>query len=429
MNIRIWPWFLLVLALIPALLINSPKTQVKGLGSRSNTIVEAIYQMPGNLDPALATTPSEWQVIDNVFEPLLTETPQGQVVPAAASLVTMSGNTVTVKVGNHRLSNGQPLTAFAAAGALDRPLLPPVNSKTASNLLSEVVGYHALMSGHQNFLSGIKVLNSNTFTITLKHPATLGFLRNLANPTLSLVPLADQQHGGANWQFTNLIGTGGYALTGWVPGDHLTFKRVAGFGPSNVTLAYYSTFQLALLGFLNHIITVLPVPVDQIAGMKHSLQHRVHFLSTPGSLALYLRSTTHGVSAYPALAPVSTWVHDAFSGREASMGQNWPSGLPTGRPMTVWVNSQDSAAVRLASTLAKLTKGKVTVQEGTSAQIHAAATAGSISAYLGTQAWFKTGTRVTLARRGNFWLWSSDITGAEAYANGGLDWHTITFRN
>lgn len=429
MSIRIWPWFLLGLALVPSLLINSPKTSIQTAPSGAATMVEAIYQMPGNLDPALATTPSEWQVIDNVFEPLLSETSQGQVVPAAASLVTMSGNTVTVKMGSHRLSNGARLTAFAAAGALDRPLLAPVHSKLAGQLLSSVVGYHALISGHQNFLSGIKVVNANTFTITLKHAATLGFLKNLSNPALSLVPLADQQHGGPNWQFTNLIGTGGYALSGWVPGDHLTFKRVAGAGPSTVTLAYYSSFQSALLALQNQLITVIPVPVNQIAGLKPSWQRRVQFLPTPGNLSLYLGSTTHGVSAYPALAPVSTWVRDAFSGRETSLGQSWPAGLPTGHPMTVWVNAQDPAAVSLAKTLAKLTKGKVTVQLGTASQIQTAATGGKISAYLGTHQWFHAGTLLTLARRGNFWLWSSRVASATGYPNGALNWHSMTLRN
>lgn len=428
MSIRIWPWFLLVLALVPALLINSPKTGLNVPTPVSTAMVEAIYQMPANLDPALASTPSEWQVIDNVFEPLLTETPNGQVVPAAASLVTMSGNTVTVKIGNHRLSNGTALTAFAAAGALDRTLLPPVSSKVAGQLLSEVVGYHAVLSGHQNFLSGIKVINANTFTITLKHPATLGFLRNLANPALSVVPVADQQDGGANWQFTNLYGTGGYKLTGWVPGDHLTFQRLSGLGPSSVTLAYYPSFEAALLGLKNHIVTVLPVPVNQISGLKPNLQQRVQFLPTPGSISLYLGSRSKGVSAYPALAPVSTWVHDAFSNRESSTGQSWPVALPTGRPMTVWVNGGDAQAVALANTLAKLTKGKVTVRTGTASQIQTAATGGSIAAYVGTQNWFKGGIALSLARRGNFWLWSSRITGAAAFANGALDWHAMTFR-
>ncbi len=429
MNIRIWPWLLLVLALIPALLINAPKTQIKPPAPRSTAMVEAIYQMPGNLDPALATTPADWQVIDNVFEPLLSTTPGGKIVPAAASLVTMSGNTVKVKMGTHRLSNGRVLTAFAAAGALDRAVLPPVNSTIARSLLSGVVGYRALIAGHKNFLSGIKVLNANTFTITLKHPATLAFLSNLANPALSLVPMIDQQEGGANWQFSNLIGTGGYKLSGWVPGDSLSFQRVSGTGPRGVTLSYYPSFHSALLGFVNHIVSILPVPIDQIAGLKHTLQRRVQFLPTPGTLSLYLGSTSHGVGAYPALAPVSAWVHDTFAGREASAGQNWPSGLPSGHPMTVWVNSHDTAAVSLAKTLAKLTKGKVTVKLGTSSQIHSQAVGGTISAYLGTKAWFKGGTSLRLARRGNFWLWRSNITGAQAFANGALNWHTITLRN
>ena len=102
MNIRVWPWFLLGLALVPALLINVPKPQVIETSPAQATLVEAIWSMPTNLDPALANSPSDWQVDDNVFEPLLSETSSGQIVPDVASLATFQGNVVTIKLGNHR---------------------------------------------------------------------------------------------------------------------------------------------------------------------------------------------------------------------------------------------------------------------------------------------------------------------------------------
>lgn len=428
MNIRLWPWALLGLALVPALLITIPKPHVVEPSPAQTTLVEVIWAMPHNLDPALASTPADWQVDDNVFEPLLSETSAGQVVPGAASLVTFQGHTVTVVVGSHKLANNRSLTASTVEEALARPLLPTVNSPVARVLLRNVVGYRSVISGHQNYLSGIRVVSKNTLTITLKTPASLGFLRNLANPALSIVPLSDQVQGGPNWQFTNLVGTGGYRLTNWVPLDHLSFQRVTGSGPTRVDLELYSSFHLALLGFINKTVTVLPVPANQLAAMPTRLSRQVTFLPTPGTLSLFWGAKSPHASTYPVKAPVSQWVDRAFAGRVSALGYSWPSGMPAGHPMTVWVNGQDTAAVVLARSLAHLTAGKVSVRVSSASQIRALASSGQIAAYIGTQNWFKAGKTLPLMHRGNFWLWNQDVLSATSFANGALNWHSITFR-
>ncbi len=428
MNIRVWPWFLLGLALVPALLINVPKPQVIETSPAQATLVEAIWSMPTNLDPALANSPSDWQVDDNVFEPLLSETSSGQIVPDVASLATFQGNVVTIKLGNHRLTNGGIMTADTVAEALARPLLPQVNSPTAKHLLSSVVGYQHMVSGHLNYLSGVKVVNPSSVTITLKHSATVAFLRALANPALSMVPLSDQLRGGASWQFTNLYGTAGYRLTNWTPGDHLTFQRVFGTGPSQVQLQLYSSFQLAVLGFINKAVSVVPVAAAQLRKVPVKERNRIAFLPTPGTISLFLSPNLRKISAYPTTAPINTWVSRTFLGRESSQGFNWPTGLPTDRAMTVWVNGQDSTAVVLAQTLSKLTHGKVSVQVSTAAQIQALASKGQIAAYIGTQDRIRRGTGIPLVRRGNFWLLDHDIMTAQGFANGALNWQSITWR-
>ncbi len=428
MNIRVWPWILLGLALVPALLINAPKPQVIEPAPSQATLVEAIWSMPTNLDPALAHTPSEWQVDDNVFEPLLSETSTGQIVPDVASLATYQGNVVTIQLGKRRLTNGRILTANTVAAALTRPLLPQVNSPTVKTLLSNVVGYQHMISGRLNYLSGIKVVNASTLTITLKHPANLAFLRALANPALSIVPLSDQLRGGANWQFTNLYGTAGYRLTDWVPGDHLTFQRVFGTGPTQVQLQLYSSFQLAVLGFINKTVSVVPVAANQLRQVPIEEHKRITFLPTPGTIKLFLSSNRGRISAYPTLAPINTWVSQAFLGVVPSEGFSWPTGLPTGHTMTVWVNGQDPAAEVLAKTLSRLTHGKVSVRVSTAPQIQSLASTGQITAYIGTQNRIKGGTAIPLVRRGSFWLLDHDITTANGFANGALNWQSITWR-
>lgn len=390
-------------------------------------VSEAIFGNPGTLDPSLASSPSEWAIDSNIFQPLFRMTSTGQVEPNLATHYTISGKTITLTIDPVPLVGGGHLTAADAAGALSRPLWPQVSSSAAAALLKPVKGSQAVERGRSKYMSGIAVLNKTTMTITLKHAAGPGFMKVLANPALSVVPVADMQRGGPDWQLANLYGTGGYRLQNWNPGGSLTFAKTQGIGPAVLSVPIYRSFKKAVLSFENQAVMLVPVKPSQLARVPQKLMKDVTALREPGDLSLVYRTGAKNISSYPTVS-INTWVDKSFRGKIESLNGNWPAGISTGKPMTIYVNENLPEAVQLAETLRGMKPHRVSVQMVSLPTLESLAKHKKISAYIGQTDWFKHGATVPLAPIRSLWLKNPSIHGARVYANGALDWHSLSGR-
>lgn len=422
---RWWPWLLLVLALVPSLLISQKHSGIQ-IGQPQN-VTEAIFSNPNSLDPALADTRADWAVDSNIFQPLFEIDSSGALTSHLVKHAALSGDTVTLTLNPVPLVGGGHLTAALVAGALARPLWPAVASGSARSLLRVVRGAAAVEAGRAKYLSGVKVVNQSTVTIQLTHRASPSFLKVLANPTLSIVPAQDMQRGGPDWQELNLYGTGGYQLTNWDPNGSLTFQRDFGRGPRVMVLDIVSSFSAALLAFDNDELQAVPVKPSQIAKVPERIRHQVRALPVPGNLYLVYRTGALRVSTYPRLS-VARWVLKSFDGRLTALPGQWPSGLKRGGPMSVYVNRSLPEAVQLADTLAKLEPGRVTVVPVSRSTLDGLAHRGQINAYIGEADLFKSGQAMPVAPLSSFWLVARTFSHPVAYANGSLDWHSLTSR-
>lgn len=422
---RWWPWLLLVLALVPALLISKPQHPLDVAPTQNVSV--AIFSNPDTLDPALATTASDWAVVSNLFDPLFRFTSSGTVVPDLVTGYSMRQDTLTLHIDPVPLAGGGHLTAAVAAAALARPLWKQVQSPVAAALLSPVVGADAVIRGTTPFISGISVVNSTTMTITLKHRVTRSFLKGLANPALSIVPASDLLRGGPDWQLSNLYGTGGYRLTDWLPNGSLTFRRVVRRGPAEITLTVYPSFAEAMMSFQNQALNFVPVSPSQLGRVPRRLLSRIRAMPVPGDLFLVYRSGAHHISAYPNIS-IRRWISASFRGRVGDLGGHWPSSIPKGRAMTIYVNQDLPEAVQLADTLARMRPSRVTVQQVSLTQLTSLAQQNKMAAYIGQVDLFKSGgTMVPLAPLRVLWMADPGVHLA-VYANGALNWHSLTNR-
>ncbi len=421
---RWWPWLLLVLALVPALLISQPHASIGGTPPTAD-LSEAIFQNPDTLDPALANSPSDWAVDSNIFQPLFQMTTTGKVVPALASHYSISGKAIAITIKPVALAGGGHLTATAVAAALSRPLWPQVKSATAASLLKPIVGSGQVIAGKAKYMSGITVDNATTVTIQLKRQANLNFIKALANPALSIVPVADMSRGGPDWQLTNLYGTGGYRLQNWNPGGSLTFTKISGPGPSVLSLPIFVSFKQAVLTFENQAVTLVPVNPGQLAQVPKKLLPDVRAYRQPGNLYLVYRTAAKRISVYPTVS-IGEWVAKSFRGRIRPLNGQWPAGLPQGKPMTVYVNQALPEAVRLARTLERMKPGRVTVKTVSLSTLTYLAKHNKINAYIGQADLFKAGRTVPLAPLRSLWLTSPRVYGVKVYANGMLNWHSLS---
>lgn len=422
---RWWPWLLLILALVPALLVRQPRHPVIGGVPTTENVSVAIFGNPNTLDPALASTPDDWAVDSNIFQPLFVQRPTGGLAKNLVQSYSINGKVLTLVIKPVSLSNGHTLTATMVAGALSRPLWSQVGSVSAQALLSPVSGSKLVQNGAVKYMSGVNDASGNTVTITLKHPVDRGFLKSLANPVLSIVPVGDLLRGGPEWQLTNLYGTGGYRLTNWIPNGSLTFARTRGRGPTVLALQEFGSLKSAVLAFKNGTLSAVPIRPDQVKEVPRRFLDRVRALPVPGNLFLVYRKAATRVSAYPRLS-VKQWVKRSFDGSIPSLPGQWPSGMRTGKKMTVYVNQSMPEAVQLANTLARLESGRVVVQVVPAATLETLAKHNQINAYIGQADLFKSGEMMPLAPERSLWLLNSSFVHPAVFANGALDWHSLT---
>ena len=110
---RLWPWLLILLGLVPALLIHGPASARPRVVRHSLTI--AVLNNPDSLDPAQGQTLAARLVTDNVFQTLFNILPNGGVGPGLAKSESVNGLTVTIDLYPAKLSNGDPVTASLVA--------------------------------------------------------------------------------------------------------------------------------------------------------------------------------------------------------------------------------------------------------------------------------------------------------------------------
>lgn len=111
---------------------------VCGCSSDSNSaiIYYGVKTPPVTVDPQLASSVTELTIVKNIFEGLVREDANGEIVPAAASY-TKNGNTYTFKISeNAYWSNGDKVTADDFLFGLTRALDPITKSPDASSLFS-----------------------------------------------------------------------------------------------------------------------------------------------------------------------------------------------------------------------------------------------------------------------------------------------------
>ncbi len=181
---------------------------------RGGTVVMAVPQDPPGFNPVLTTGYPEDLFGCMVYEGLVETDASGKYIPALAESwnVSTDGLTYTFQLRDTTWQDGQPLTAddvkytftnvSAKYGPLFRLAAPAIDSVDASGPRTVAVHLKYAFAPFMAVLpcmQGGAILPKHLFdgTDPLKNPATL----------------------------TKPVGTGPFALSEFVPGDHLTFGR------------------------------------------------------------------------------------------------------------------------------------------------------------------------------------------------------------
>lgn len=412
-----WPWMLMAVVVASGALVGPSPTSPP---TRPTTLVEAVTSPPTTVDPALARTLGERTVAANVFQTLLTPSPDG-VAPGLAQSWEASGNVVTLHLNPQaRLTNGQPLTAATVAQALARPLWPSVASLPAKELLGLVAGSDQVARGGARTLSGVVALDARTVAITLKNPPAdpTGFLRGLAQEALAVVPPDDLVQGGPNWQLTNLWGSGGWQLESWQLHSSLAFRSSLPGVSWEVKVENFGSPALAAASIANNLAQVWGLEPSTLSALSTSELARVHFV--PDRQELVWSARFPGAGAV--VVPVQSLARAAF--RDTVPIDGMPANV-TAPPGVLAVEADDPWAVALGQAIAAQSRGALVMQKWTAGTPLPQGT----TAYLGPDpSAFPSGVNQPLMREGGLFMWSSAISGVGVFPNGLLNWAQVTFR-
>lgn len=194
--------------------------------SKGNVLRYAIKTIPTDLDPALVQDGDTIDLLQNVFEGLTAWSEDNKPVPNLAEKWDLStdGRTYTFHLKKGvKFTNGREMTSDDVAYSLNRAANRELGSQTVENYLNDIVGFRDVWDGKAKEMSGIKVLDPATISITIDK-ARPYFLGKLTYPTGYVV--AKEAVGDKKiTDIKQMIGTGPFIPTEYQ--DGIMFKMKA----------------------------------------------------------------------------------------------------------------------------------------------------------------------------------------------------------
>jgi len=175
---------------------------------------------PRNYDPATTHNGGD----KRVFSGLVSFDPQLNLTSDLAQSWDLSddGTTYTFHLReNATFHDGRAVTANDVLYSLERTASPVLQSDTALTYLGDIVGIQEYANGQADHISGLKVVDDHTITITIDAPKPY-FLLKLTYPTSFIVDKANVESGADWYQHPN--GTGPYKLTEWTPHERIVYE-------------------------------------------------------------------------------------------------------------------------------------------------------------------------------------------------------------
>jgi oligopeptide transport system substrate-binding protein len=242
---------------------------------------------PETIDPAKSTGVTENAIENDLFEGLVTFSPDGKEVPGVAESWEISddGTVYTFHLREDaKWSNGDPVTANDFVYSFRRTVDPATASDYAP-ILSPIVNASAIIAGENTDIAslGVTAVDDHTLQITLNGPTPyiLGLLtHNVAFP----VHQATIEQFGEEWTRPgNMVSNGAFMLEDWVPQSQLTVVKNPNFHAADEValdkIVFYPTEDLAeeLKRYrAGELHITYDVPSDQVKWLEENMADEFH---------------------------------------------------------------------------------------------------------------------------------------------------------
>jgi ABC-type transport system substrate-binding protein/serine/threonine protein kinase len=175
------------------------------------------------MDPSLAGTVEDSEVMPNIFETLTRDVGGARIVPWLATDFTaeQGGKRYRFRLRDDvRFHDGRKLTPRDVRYSFERLLLNP--DSTGRFFYAPIRGAKALLNGEESDLAGFRIHSADEFTIELDEPVSF-FPALISYHAAAIVPEGSDKFGGS-WQ-EGSVGTGPFRVVKFVPGLRLELER------------------------------------------------------------------------------------------------------------------------------------------------------------------------------------------------------------
>ncbi len=178
-----------------------------------------IFANPTTMDPQKVQDGDTIDMLQQVYEGLVGWSPENKPVGYLAEKWDMSADgktyTFTLKA-NAKFHNGRKVTADDVKWSFERSANPKLASPVSTAYLSDIVGFEDKFNGKASEVSGVKVIDPEHVSITIKAPARF-FLGKLTYLAAAVLPKecfpADQEVSDVK----DMIGTGPFKIVSYQP--------------------------------------------------------------------------------------------------------------------------------------------------------------------------------------------------------------------
>lgn len=179
---------------------------------------------PGSLDPQLSVDHYAHQIQRDLYEGLVSEAPDGSLVPGVASQWSVSADGLVYRFNlrpEARWSDGSPVLAEHFVDALGHAVTP-ATAAPAADLLRSIVNATRILAGQLPPAAlGVRAISPLELEITLESP-TAYFLSQVTHPVFY------PRHAsapGAQPARTYAVSNGPFQFKDWVPNSHIELVR------------------------------------------------------------------------------------------------------------------------------------------------------------------------------------------------------------
>ncbi|MBW3695491.1 peptide ABC transporter substrate-binding protein [Vibrio sp. T187] len=240
--------------LIPALLVSaSASTFAADIPTNISLAKEQHFVRgngaePSTLDPSFVNSGMPGDIIVNdMFEGLVIENSQGQIIPGQAISWTISenGKTITFTLRDGiKWSNGAPVIASDFIFSWQRAVSPNTGNNTGHYFVTaNILNADEILQGTKPASElGIKALDDKTVEIQLEKP-TPYFLSLMSIKTFFPLPQSLVTEKGDQWtRAENIISNGAYTLKKWVPNEYVEVSRNSQYWDDSKTVINKVTY-------------------------------------------------------------------------------------------------------------------------------------------------------------------------------------------